>query len=310
MVGTVSDDSLGPARSCYSGAMSRRSVIALRWAVAFTGGLVMMLGGGCGPQVIRGDPDANTDAAVTSDGEPLPDAADEPDGAAPTDAAVEPDAAWPDPCEPIPGASYGSAPTVGPVTDRPPAQHADLNVKLRGWSQVGGTLGLVDIPGPTDANAPKLNTLFTPDRVPGFSANYAVNNWDWGTNSPAGPITDWEVTLAGFAVMPGEILELPVSGYDIGGGLQARVLYADADSITLKYTSEDNVVFGYTIHVVGLCVEPSLRGLYAADHAAGRSQLPALHGDQPFGRARGLELQVAIRDTGAFMDPRSQKDWW
>jgi hypothetical protein len=183
-------------------------------------------------------------------------------------------------------------------------------VKLRGWTVVGGTLGLVDIPGPTDANAPKLDTLFAPDRVPAFVANYAVNNWDWGTNSPAGPITDWEVTLAGFGTAPGEVLGLPVSGYDIGAGRQARVLFADDDSITLKYTGEDNVIWGYTIHVVGICVEPGLRALYDARDAAGRAELPALFGDQPFGRARGLEIQVAIRDTGAFMDPRSQKDWW
>ena len=28
------------------------------------------------------------------------------------------------------------------------------------------------------------------------------------------------------------------------------------------------------------------------------------------GRARGNEIQVAIRDTGRFMDPRTRKDWW
>lgn len=290
--------------------VQKRAVTARRIAGAAALLSLWGLPSGCGNQIIRGQTDAGADAATLTDAAALPDAGIGPDGSAPTDAAVTPDAAWPDPCAPIPGASYGSSPTAGPVTDRPPHLHADLNVKLRGWSAVGGTLGLVDITGPTDTNAPKLNTLFAPDRVPTFSTNYAVNNWDWGTNSAAGPITDWEVTLAGFAVSPGEIVELPVSGYDIGGGMQARVLFADEDSITLKYTSEDNVVLGYTIHVVGLCVEPSLRALYDADHAAGRGQLPALAGNQPFGRARGLELQVAIRDTGAFMDPRSQKDWW
>jgi hypothetical protein len=215
-----------------------------------------------------------------------------------------------DPCEPIPGASYATSPTVGPITDRPAPDHADLNMKLRGWSKTGGTLGLVAIEGPTDALAPKLNTLFTDDRVPTFVQNYRVNNWDWGTNSVAGPITEWEVTLSGFASSAGEVLELPNSGYEIGPGHEARVLYADDDSITFKYTSEDNVVYGYAIHVVGVCVEPTLRSLYDSNDAAGRGDLPALAGNQPFGRSRGAEVLVAIRDTGAFMDPRAEKDWW
>ena len=94
---------------------------------------------------------------------------------------------------------------------------------------------------------------------------------------------------------------------DSGSPVDAR---ADDDSITLKYTREDNVVSGYTVHVVGLCVEPALRALYAANHAAGRGDLPALAGNQAFGRARSSEVLVSIRDTGSFMDPRSRKDWW
>jgi hypothetical protein len=215
-----------------------------------------------------------------------------------------------DPCEPIAGQTYASVPTVGPPSDRPAPDHADLNMKLRGWSPTGGTLGLVTIAGPTDALAPKLDTLFAGDRVPDFAANYRVNQWDWVTSSPGGPIEDWEVTLAGFAVSPGEVLELPRSGYEIAPGMGARVLFVDDDSITLKYTGEDNVVSGYTIHAVGLCVEPSLAALYATNDGAGRTELPALGPEQPFARARGSELLVAIRDTGAFMDPRSEKDWW
>jgi hypothetical protein len=216
----------------------------------------------------------------------------------------------PDPCAPIPGASYRSLSTAGPTTDRPPPEHADLNLALRGWTPTGGTLGLIDIDGPTDDRAPQLNAMFTDDRVPAFPRNYAVYNWDWGSNSRADVITEPEVTLAGFGTSTGEVLEVPNSGYDIGEGLQVRVLFLDEDAITLKYTREDNVVYGYTVHVAGICVEPALQALYAANDAAGRSELPALAGNQPFGRARGAEIQVAIRDTGSFMDPRSRKDWW
>jgi hypothetical protein len=215
-----------------------------------------------------------------------------------------------DPCEPIAGVSYGTLPTVGPVTDRPAPEHADLNIKLRGWSETGGTLGLVDIDGPTDLLAPRLNTFWPDDRVPVFLKNYRVNNWDWSQNKRSGPITESEVSLVGFQTTTGEVLEVPNSGYDIGQGNQVRVLFADNDSITLKYTGEDNVVYGYTLHVVGLCVEPSLKALYDAKDAAGRGELPALTANQPIGRARSGEVLVSIRDTGAFMDPRSKKDWW
>ncbi len=217
----------------------------------------------------------------------------------------------PDPCAPIPGAAYGTVPTNGPTTDRPAPDHPDLNIKLRGWEEAPGTvLGLVSIPGPTDPNAPKLNTMFGDDRVPEFVRNYRVYDWDWNTDSRGGLNTTWEVTLSGFGTSAGEVIELPTANYDIGGGHQARVLYADEDSITLKYTAEDNVVSGYTIHIVGICVEPTLKALYDRLDRAGRAELPALSGHEPLGRARSSEVIVAIRDCGSFMDPRSEKDWW
>jgi len=111
-------------------------------------------------------------------------------------------------------------------------------------------------------------------------------------------------------VTPGEVLRLPDSGYDIGSGYEALVLYATKERITLKYTREDNVVSGYTLHVENVCVEPSLLALYQAWNDAGRGRLPALRGGQPLGRAQGVEIGVAIRDNGAFMDPRSRWDWW
>ena len=67
---------------------------------------------------------------------------------------------------------------------------------------------------------------------------------------------------------------------------------------------------GYTIHIEGVCVEPRLLALYRLWNEAGRGELPALRGGQPFGRARGDEIGVAIRDAGTFMDPRSRRDWW
>jgi hypothetical protein len=73
---------------------------------------------------------------------------------------------------------------------------------------------------------------------------------------------------------------------------------------------EDQVVWGHTIHVENVCVEPSLLALYRAWNDPGRGEPPALFGGQSLGRARGDEIRVAIRDTGRFMDPRSRGDWW
>ena len=215
-----------------------------------------------------------------------------------------------DPCEPIPGQNYGTLPIVGPPTDRPAAQHGDINLALRGYQRTTETLGLIDMAGPTDNRAPQLAGLFADARTPVISNVYRANHWDWGSNSRGGPVTDFKVSIVGFQVKPGETLHVPGAGYEIGQGYAVLVLYADHERITLKYTGEDSVVSGYALHIDGLCVEPNLMSLYNRMNAAGRSQLPALRAAQPFGRARGNEIQVAIRDTGRFMDPRVRKDWW
>jgi hypothetical protein len=209
----------------------------------------------------------------------------------------------------VPGVSYDSlAPTE--TTDRPAAQHPDLNLAIRGWSPTTAPLTLVLYGGPTDPGAPQLDTLFAPNRLPKFSSAYQVNHWLWSCNCRGGPITDWDVTLLGMTTSPGEALHLPDSGYDIGGGHDALVLYATENRMTLKYSAEDNVVRGYTIHLEGVCVAPDLLRLYRQLNTAGRQRLPALRGGQPFGRAPSNEIRAAVRDNGTFLDPRSQKDWW
>lgn len=215
----------------------------------------------------------------------------------------------PDTCAPIPGVEYGTVTIEHPVTDPPAAENPDLNLTLRGYELTTAYQGLID-GGGGDPNAPRLYTLFADGRVPSMPAVYQVYDWDWGNNCRGPLLTYPEVTLAGMGVTPGEVLHLPDSGYDIGQGYEALVLYATEERITLKYTREDHVVYGYTLHVEGVCVEPSLLALYNQWDAAGRSRLPALRGGQPFGRARGEEIQVAIRDTGMFMDPRTRGCWW
>ena len=213
-----------------------------------------------------------------------------------------------DPCAPIPGESYGTLTIVGSPTDRPAEEHADLNLALRSYVSTSAYLGLVDYGGSTDPGAPQLAGLCV-GCAPPFHSAYRVHHWNWSTNQRAEPITDPPVTLVGMDLAPGTTVHVPDSGYTIGSGYEVLVLYASEDRITLKYTREDNVIFGYTLHVENICVEPSLLALYQAMNAAGRSSLPALRSGQAFGRARG-EIGVAIRDCGAFLDPRSRKDWW
>lgn len=215
-----------------------------------------------------------------------------------------------DPCVPIPGETYGVLPIAGQPTDRPAAQHGDINLGLRNYSPTESTLGLIDMAGPTDPRAPQLAGLFADKRTGVFTKVYRVNHWDWPSNSKGGPITDFAVTLAGLQVKPGETIHVPGAGYDIGQGYQVLVLYASQERITLKYTGEDTVATGYALHVEGICAEPGLLALYAQMNAGGRRQLPALRAGQPFGRARETEIRVSIRDTGRFMDPRVRKDWW
>jgi len=212
-------------------------------------------------------------------------------------------------CEPIPGVQYGTLDVAGPPTARP-EENPDLNLALRGYALTHAGLGLVDYGGDADPGAPQLNTLFADRLVPVFSAMYRVYDWDWDCNCRGDLLANYPVTLAGMGVAPGELLHLPDSGYSIGSGYEALVLYATENRITLKYTREDHVVYGYTIHVENVCVEPGLLALYRAWNGAGRGRLPALRAGQPFGRARGAEIGVAIRDTGTFMDPRSRRDWW
>ena len=210
----------------------------------------------------------------------------------------------------VPGSSYGtlsiaSNPTPGPVSENP-----DFNLAVRGWRPSGGGLTLVNYGPGEDGRAPQLDTLFAPRRLPAFTGGWDVYGWDWTCMCPVEPDRPWDLTLLGLATTPGEVIYPPDSGYDIGGGNDALILYASPTQLTLKYTREDHVVWGYTIHIEEICVEPDLLALYRQADAAGRWSLPAVRGGQPLGRAAGEQIMVAVRDTGSFMDPRSHHDWW
>jgi len=217
----------------------------------------------------------------------------------------------PNVCLPIPGASYGTLP-IDPWEPTPPAEaHPDLNLAIRGYTPTQALLGLIDLGGDTDPNAPQLASLFAIPRLPAFTAAYQVYNWEWESSRRGEPIDDPEVTLIEMSVTPGETIHVPDSGYEIGSGYEVLVLYASQERLTLKYTYDDNVIYGYTIHLENICVDPALLALYQQLNDAGRHNLPALRARQAMGRARAAgQIGVAIRDNGAFLDPRSHKDWW
>lgn len=220
-------------------------------------------------------------------------------------------------CPVTSGNSYELIPIDGSPADRPGPLHADLNLSLRGYIPTGAALGLVDYAGGTASDPPQLAGLFGPNRFSGFSAVYQVYDWIWSCGSygcPGSPVTHPEVTLAGLPTSQGEALYIPERSSSIWGSYKALVLYAEEKRLTLAYTRQDTVAPGYTVHLENICVDPNLLALYQAQtdvagwHVTG--QLPALRNDQPLGTALSSELQIAIRDKGAFLDPRSRKDWW
>jgi len=218
------------------------------------------------------------------------------------------------PACPATGATYETIPVLPPHADRPAAQHADLNLALRGWSATTALMALVEMAGDTHSDPPQLRGLFADHRTPVFTTAAQVYDWNWacGPDGCRGlPLTSPPVTLLGLATRPGEQVRSPTRAAAIyAGGYIALVLYAEERRITLKYTREDNVIHGYTVHLEGVCLDPALLSLYRQADAAGRAQLPALRNDQSLGTAQQNELRVAVRDTGTFMDPRSRKDWW
>lgn len=206
--------------------------------------------------------------------------------------------------------SYGSLDIISAPADRPAVSHPDLNLSVRGYVLTSGSTSLVDLQGDTDLKAPQFTSLLDNDPHPPIIRLYKVYDWDWSSGKRGGLITDPEVSLFGIQSSPGEPLHVLKSGYNIGEGFQVMVLYATRDAITMKYTREDNVISGYTLHVQDIWVDPNLVSSYEQSNAAGRGSLPALRGGDIFGVARTNEVKIAMRDTGTFMNILSRKDWW
>lgn len=213
-------------------------------------------------------------------------------------------------CAPLSAPHYTVLPVDPPGPTMPAEAHPDHNLVVRGYEYTAEYRGLVDYPHRNDPLSPQLAGLFVEPRLPRFLDTYQVHDWDWDLMQRGPLITSPPVSALGLETTAGETLHVPDSGYTIGNGCEVLVIYATTDRITLKYTLEDNVIYGYTLHIDRICVDPSLLALYQACDDAGRAFLPALRPSQPFGRARGDQIVIAIVDTGTFLDPRSRLDWW
>jgi hypothetical protein len=201
--------------------------------------------------------------------------------------------------------TYELIPIDGNRESRPPAEHGDLNLKLRDPQPAGVEMTLVDIPGSgIDPDAPKLSAVFEPD----FVETYFVHDWDWGCNCKGSLMDDGSAVAVGIKTNPGEPIFIPQNERDIyEGKYHAVVLYASEDQVTMQYARAGSVANGYTVHYLGLQTDPNLVTLFQESEG---SELPGLTLDTPVGVAAGEELIVAMRDNGTFLDTRSQRDWW
>lgn len=211
-------------------------------------------------------------------------------------------------CE-ISNTRYETLSVSGPAIGVNPEKNIDLNLRYRGFKQTNAPLNLVSYGPIDDRLAPQFSAMFGDNRLPGFVKTYQRYRWDDDCNCPVDTYSPWPATVLGMRTKLNEVIGAPDSGYDIGGGKEFMVLYAGDTGITLHVGREDEL-YGYVIHIEGICVEPDLLALYRQTHAAGRGELPALRARQPLGRALTDEIQVAVRDNGHFMDPRSRNDWW
>jgi hypothetical protein len=218
---------------------------------------------------------------------------------------------------------------------RPAYNHADKNIALRGYTaNTDPTLRryLIDYGVGDPALLPQFHTLFSPPRYANLTGFYQAGGWLWDPPPDPGtrgdPITFPEVSALGLEAGQGEILYVPTSGYDIGGGMEVIVLFADEDTLALRYTREDSSGSpGYTLHIDNICTDPSLLALYnTLDDPSGDRyvyvppenrpysyDLPNIPAGYPIGTARNAadnEVVIAITDTGGFLDPRSCNDWW
>ena len=203
-------------------------------------------------------------------------------------------------------------------------ENADFRLSIISYTvtpaSAAAPLTLVDYGGETDSDPPRLQGIFSPNRVPTFVRNYQRHDWNWNENAQppygtrGGVNGEWPVSVIDMATTKGEPIHIPERNASNSTlGTQAMVLYAGERQITLAYGDQDRVDSGYVVYLANFCVDPNLVAAYRAQLKEGKratGKLPALRNDQKIGEADGSVITVAVRDAGPFLDPRSRKDWW
>ena len=201
--------------------------------------------------------------------------------------------------------SYELIPLEDTRDNRPAAEHADLNLRLREFQPIDEVLGFIETDGATDESAPNLLGVLEPN----FVGTYTAYDWDWQCNCKGNLIEyPWgRVAAVAFATTPGEAIYIPRRQFSIfQGKFYAVLLYATENSVAFVYTREGNIANGYAVYYQGLVTDPNLLKLYRESSG---NMLPGLTLDTPVGTATDT-LLVTIRDRGAFMDPRNHENWW
>ncbi len=124
-------------------------------------------------------------------------------------------------------------------------------------------------------------------------------------------------------------VKMPNTGYDIGGGYEAMVVFAAADRITLHIGRHEYFTGtktcangktcsgGYWIYVKNICVDQQIQNAYnqvkGTQEAAGADlnpiQLPMIRPGQTLGKANANSVLVGVRDNGPYISIY-KSDYW
>ena len=131
-------------------------------------------------------------------------------------------------------------------------------------------------------------------------------------------------------VEAGDSIMMPDTGYSIGGGMEAMVVFADSDKITLHIGRHEYFVGsgqnncnggtcsgGYWIYLKGLCVDQQIVNKYnevkGAQESAGANEdpimLPMIEANRVIGKASGSTIDVLVRDNGPLISIHRPVYW-
>lgn len=198
--------------------------------------------------------------------------------------------------------------------------HPDKNINIRGYESAAATKQLYDRGEPVDSKSPQLSTML--DQTPAILSTFKVYDWNWSANTKGSLLSKYDATMIGLSAAAGAAVRVPdakfdlIAGTETSGGYTATILFADANSVTIKYTLQDDVVSHYTVHLDNICTDPNLLTLYNQldaqkyQNSTVRYKLPIVKGKQIIGTAKGDDVRVTIRNSGEFIDPRLKNSFW